>query len=62
MYCSVASLLAAYGLTGIGVIRSCLGNSGLAPYTDEELATMTNGLRPFARAASSTFMVPVAFA
>ena len=40
-YCSVASLLAAYGLRGRVASPSCLGSSGLAPYTDDDDATIT---------------------
>ena len=59
VYDSVASFEAAYGDIGLVAKSSCLGSTGLLPYTLLLLATMVCRL-PWRRAASSTMAVPVA--
>src|SRR3990172_3364320 len=59
-YCSPASFETAYGESGFGIIPSCLGNSGLSPYTEEEEAnTMRFTFASFA--TSRRFSVPDTF-
>src|SRR3954467_7224439 len=58
-YDSVASLLAAYGLIGIGTRSSVFGMPGFDPYTDDDDATMT-WASPARRAAPSTCILPAA--
>src|SRR5262249_22615753 len=57
-YCSAESFERAYGESGSGFISSCLGSTGVSPYTDE-LDANTTLRTPKSRAASRTFRVPV---
>jgi hypothetical protein len=56
---SPASLLAAYGDCGRGVSSSWSGYWSWSPYTEDDEANTTRASQ--CRAASSTFMVPIAF-
>src|SRR5665647_2761819 len=61
VYCSVASLLTAYGLIGRTHSRSPLGRAGFAPYTELDDAAIRWGT-PARHTSSSRVSVPVALA